>query len=441
MNDSVKKIGLITCISVIVSSMVGVGVYTSLGYQVIGLHSPLAIIGLWVFGGIMALCGALTYGELAVRYPRSGGEYNFLSEIYHPSIGFISGWISSTVGFAGPTAAAALVFADYYNMVFETNLNASLIATLLIVGITVLNILSFKVGSSVQRIITIVNITLMCAIVIFGIFHEPTPGFKFTATSADFNEFTSDSFGESLVYVSFAFSGWNAITYIINDVDKPNINVPKSLIFASLIVMVLYVLLNFVFLYTTPVAMIMGEKHAGYIAGSQIFGSFGGKLVASIICIALIASINSYTLAGPRVIKTIGEDFNSIKKLAQINDSGSPVLATMIQSGIAVTICWVSKFQSIINYLGLTLSILTVLTVFGVFVSRYKQKNEIEGYKTLGYPIVPIIFILIELFMIQKIVIKWPDETIWMVATVASGLLIYYLLEDKKLFDGKNRAS
>ncbi|HTF81819.1 MAG TPA: amino acid permease, partial [Cytophagales bacterium] len=165
----------------------------------------------------------------------------------------------------------------------------------------------------------------------------------------------------------------------------------------------------------------------------------GGKLVAGIICVALFASINSYTLSGPRVIKTIGEDFKSIKKLAQINDHGSPVIATMIQSGIAILICWISKFQSIIEYLGLTLSILTTLTVFGVFISRYKHKGEAPAYKTLGYPVVPILFILIELFMIYKIIFMKPNETYWMLATVGTGLLVYLLLERKNSFHGKNR--
>lgn len=435
MNKSTNKVGLITCISVIVSSMVGVGVYTSLGYQVMGLSSTFAILCLWIFGGIMALSGALTYGELAVRFPRSGGEYNFLSQIYHPALGFISGWISSTVGFAGPAAAAALVFATYFNKIFNLDLNISTIASLVIVIITILNILSLKLGSTVQSIITFFNIGMMCVIIFFGFSSTPTEGFTLTLSSNDFKEITSDSFGISLVFVSFAFSGWNTITYIINDVDKPNINVPKSLIIASLLVMILYVLLNWVFLYTTPTQLLSQntcDGCTGYIAGTQIFGNIGGKIIAGIICIGLFASINSYTLAGPRVIKTIGEDFKSIKKLAQINDSGSPVIAILIQATITILICWVSKFQSIITYLGLTLSILTILTVFGIFICRFRDKSKFEGYKTLGYPIIPIIFIGIELFMIAKLVILKPEETWWMLATVGSGLLIYVLLERKQ---------
>jgi basic amino acid/polyamine antiporter, APA family len=442
MNHSVKKIDLVTCVSIIVSSMIGVGVYTSLGYQVLGLSSVFAILALWFLGGVMALCGALTYGELASRYPRSGGEYNFLSEIYHPAIGFISGWISSTVGFAGPTAAAALVFANYFNKIMGLDMSNPVTATLLIVFITLLNILSFNLGSSIQKIITIVNILLICVIILFGIFHAPSQDFSFTMGKEDLMQITTDSFGISLVYVSFAFSGWNAITYIINDVSNPKVNVPRSLIIASALVMVLYMGLNFVFLYTTPIGMLKSELCdgcTGYIAGTQIFGELGGKIIAGIICIALFASINSYTLAGPRVIKTIGEDFKSIKKLARINDHGSPVLATMIQAGLAILICWVSKFQSIIEYLGLTLSILTTLTVFGVFVSRYKQRHTQLEYKTLGYPVVPIIFIMIELFMIYKIIQMKPIESLWMLATVASGLLIYYFLENKTESNGKNR--
>lgn len=419
--------------------MVGVGVYTSLGFQVFGTSSVFAILSLWFFGGVMALCGALTYGELATRYPRSGGEYNFLSEIYHPAVGFVSGWISSTVGFAGPVAAASLVFGDYFNKIFNVDVHSPVVATILILVITVLNVLSFSIGAKIQKTITILNITLMCTIIIFGLIHEPTPSFAFSMQNGDFAQINTKEFGVSLVYVSFAFSGWNAITYIINDVSNPKVNVPRSLIIASLVVMTLYILINFVFLYTTPIDMIKGEKHAGYIAGTQIFGISGGKIIAGIICVALFASINSYTLAGPRVIKTVGEDFKSIKRLAQINDSGSPVLATLIQSGIAILICWVSKFQSIIEYLGLTLSILTTLTVFGIFISRYKHKNQHIEYKTLGYPVVPVLFIVIELFMIYQIICMRLSETYWMLATVGSGLLIYFLLERKNNVHGKNR--
>ncbi|HTF82566.1 MAG TPA: amino acid permease, partial [Cytophagales bacterium] len=271
MNQSIKKIDLATCVSVIISSMIGVGVYTSLGYQVLGLSSVFAILCLWFFGGIMALCGALTYGELAARYPRSGGEYNFLSEIYHPAIGFISGWISSTVGFAGPTAAAALVFANYFNKIFGLDLSNSTMATLLIVLITLLNILSFNVGSKVQKVITAANILLITTIIVYGLFQTPSETFSFSATAEDLKQINTDGFGISLVYVSFAFSGWNAITYIINDVDNPKVNVPRSLIIASMVVMVLYMCLNFVFLYTTPMHVLKSELCdgcTGYVAGT-----------------------------------------------------------------------------------------------------------------------------------------------------------------------------
>lgn len=434
MTTTSTKIDLSTSVSIIVSSMIGVGVYTSLGYQVLGLQSVFAILMLWLSGGIMALCGALSYGELASEYPRSGGEYNFLSQIYHPAVGFISGWISATVGFAGPTAAAALVFSTYFSKIFNLSIPQEIIATALIIGISALNIFSFHMGAVIQKVITFANVALISVIILFGIFTPPSPDFAFSLSAADFAQLTSNSFGESLVYVSFAFSGWNAITYIINDVVNPQKTVPRSLIIASIIVTILYILLNYVFLYTTPVALLSSklcDGCTGLVAGMQIFGPTTGKIVAGIICVALFASINSYTLAGPRVIKTIGEDFKSIKKLAQINDHGSPTLATIIQAVIAISICWISKFQSIILYLGLTLSILTVLTVLGVFISRFKHKGLQPNYKTWGYPITPLVFIGIEIFMIQKIITIWPNETLWMLATVGSGLLVYFVLERK----------
>jgi APA family basic amino acid/polyamine antiporter len=431
-----QKISLIVAICLIVANMIGTGVFTSLGFQVMGIQSVSALLLLWILGGVMALCGALTYAELAVAMPRSGGEYRYLSQLYHPALGFLSGWISATLGFAGPVAISAMAFGEYFSKV--TGYAPGTLATILLIIVTLVNLASIKAGSRFQTTFTLINLSLIVLIIICGLVLPSHEHFQLSFHSSDWQQVLSPDFAVSLVYVSFAYSGWNAATYIAEDIHKPETNLPRALFWGSFIVMILYLLLNFIFLYSTPIPQLSGQIEVAFIAAQNIFGAKGALIIASIISIGLIASVNSMMFTGPRVTQAIGEDFPFFKKLAVRNAQGSPVYAILLQFLIALVLIHISDFKQIMTYLGFTLSLFTTLTVAGVFVYRAKNPNIQLPYRTVLYPIVPILFIIIELCMMFYLFWKNPVPSVAGFSTIFLGLFVYLFIHKKKLSSEKD---
>ena len=431
-NTETPKIGLITAISLIVASMIGTGVFTSLGFQVIGIHSTAALLMLWIAGGIVALFGALSYAELAVYMPRSGGEYRYLSNLYHPALGFLSGWVSATLGFAGPVAIACMAFGEYFSNLVSWNTN--LLASIILAGITIVNLTSLKLGGRFQTVFTLVNISLILAIIICGFVLPDHSHFLFSLTKDDASQMISPEFFESLVYVSFAYSGWNSATYIAEEIKDPKKNLPKALFWGSFIVMILYLLLNLIFLYSSPISELNNQFQVAFIAAKNIFGQKGALIIAVIISIGLIASINSMMFTGPRVTRAIGQDFPIFKKLAHINSKGSPVYAILLQFLIALILIHISNPKEIMKYIGFTLSLFTTLAVAGVFINRYKNPS-VEKKSILlkiTYILIPSIFILLELMMMFYLFQKDPWPPIAGFLTILSGLLVYAFIYKKQ---------
>lgn len=266
--------------------MIGTGVYTSLGLQVAGVHSVVALVFIWITGGLVALCGALTYGELAVRYPKSGGEYIFLSKIYHPSLGFMSGFISMTIGFAAPMAISAIALGTYAGNLIPVS--PVIIAVVAIVCLTVLNTTSFKTGTNFNFITAAINVSLILTLCILGFVKGPHPDFEISFNQSDLKEIINPAFAVSLVYVSFAYSGWNSAAYITHQVKDPVKNLPFILISGTLIVLFLYTLLNFIFLYTVPMQELEGQIDIAFLAAKNIFGQSGENLLLSLFLLVLL---------------------------------------------------------------------------------------------------------------------------------------------------------
>jgi APA family basic amino acid/polyamine antiporter len=423
------KIGLVTATCIIVANMIGVGVYTSIHYQAMGIHSTFAILLLWVAGGMIALSGALSYGELAVQMPRSGGEYNYLSKIYHPAVGFLSGWVSSTVGFAAPLAAMSMAFGFYFGHI--VGVDPKILAFTLVAILTLINISSFKLGSSFQTVFTIMNVLLILLISVAGFIWGDHSHFTFTIQKNDFGEVFQDNFATSLVYVSFAYSGWNSATYVAGEIKDPVRLLPKALFIGTLIVLILYVLLNFIFLYTVPIPVLAANEHVAFVSAVNIFGHDGARIISIVISIGLVASVNSIMIAGPRVTQVIGQDFPFFRKFAKENKSGTPFYATILQSLLAIILISTSTFEGIINYIGFTLALFTTLTVAGVFVYRRNHILEPNSYRTWGYPITPLILIILELYMMYYLCKNKTEESLYGFATILLGLIVYYLISAK----------
>ena len=410
--------------------MIGTGIFTSLGFQVADIHSGFVLVLLWVIGGVCALCGALAYGELAATLPRSGGEYHFLSAIIHPAAGFVAGWTSATVGFAAPIAMSAMAFAKYFHVFIPWA--PPLLLSLAVVWITsLIHGHSLQAGSLLQNSITWGKVLLILCFIVAGvIFGNPQP-VSFLPASGDPGTLLSDPFAISLIYVMYAYSGWNASTYIISEVRDAKRNVPRSLVFGCLIVTVLYVALNMVFLYTTPMAKLSGQIEIGLIAGTHTFGEFGGRLVAALICLVLVSSISSMTWIGPRVSMTMGEDVRLLRLLAKKSARGTPVVAIFLQLLVVHVLLLTTTFTLVLIYIQFTLLLCSFLTVLGMMILRVTHRGLPRPIRTWGYPLTPLLFLGICLFMMLHVIKTKPMESIAGLATMLSGLAIYIISTKK----------
>lgn len=426
--SSIKKLGLFSVISFVIANMVGTGVFTSLGFQLSGGVSNIySVLALWLVGGIIAFFGALVYGELGSTMPRSGGEYHYLSKIYHPSVGFLSGWVSVTVGFSAPVAAACMAMAAYVGSIFP-EINTVIFAAIVLTVITLVHSFSVTVGKGFQNFFTIFKVLFIVILILCGLFLTPEtqpliPDFQ----SFSFSSLFTPAFAVSLVFVTYAFSGWNAAGYIAGEIKNPQKNLPKSLFISTLFVTVLYLGLNFVFLYAAPKAELIGNPEVGLISAKYIFGNIGGTIMGGIISILLISTISAMVFVGPRVSKTMGEDYKILKFLSFQGRLKTPIVAIWFQFLISFILILTSKFDEVITYAGFTLNLFTLLAVIGIFVHRYKFPNIERPYKTWGYPVVPILFGIIVTWISVYLLIFKTTESLWGLLTMALGLVFYFI--------------
>lgn len=423
--NSTYKIGFYTAISLVIANMIGTGVFTSLGFQLFDIHSVFTILVLWLLGGVISFCGALVYGELGVAIPRSGGEYVYLSKLMHPSIGFLSGWVSSTVGFAAPVALASMALGTYVHKIIP-QINITVCALTVVAVITFIHSTNLKVGSGFQKILTLLKVVVIVGFILAGLIHTPSHEIAIAPQPNSMNEIFSAGFWVSLIYVSYAYSGWNAASYLAGDMENPQKNLPKALLLGTFIVTVIYVLLNFVFLYSAPMSELTGVLEIGHVSAAHIFGVTIGKLMSIIIAFLLLSSISAMIMAGPRIIKSMGEDLPMLSVLARTNKNNVPYAAVITQSCITVLLIISAQFESVLTFVGFSLSIFTFLTVSSIFILRAKKIPN-TGYKTWGYPVTPILFLLLNAFTIYFVFKQKPTESLLGLLNVAIGGLIYFI--------------
>ncbi|MCY3688739.1 MAG: amino acid permease [Gammaproteobacteria bacterium] len=420
-----------TVVAVIIANMVGTGVFTSLGFQLVDIRSGFALLMLWAIGGLVALGGALTYAELGAALPRSGGEYNLLRRIYHPAAGFVSGWISSTIGFAGPTALGAMTFAAYLSSVFPGGLNdgmRKLVAAALVIVMALAHATNHRTSGSTQLIFTNFKIIVIVGFCLLALLvtNEPQP-VNFLPQASDGAVLTSSVFAVSLIYVSFAYSGWNAATYLSSEVDNPQRNLPWILVMGTSIVTVLYVLLNFVFLYVAPMDAMVGQVEVGAIVAESALGAVGGQFVGLVFALLLISTVSAMTMAGPRVIQVIGEDYPALRFFGRTNRHGIPAVAIYTQTAVALTFILTSTFESVLVFAGFTMALNSSAAVFGVFVLRRRQPDLPRPYRTFLFPLPPLVYLTVMGWTLTFTLINRPVEALGSLAIIGSGLLFYFL--------------
>ncbi len=428
---SSRPVTLGPAIAVVVGNMVGTGVFTSLGYQLVDIQSGFVLMLLWGLGGGCALCGALCYGELAAAFPRSGGEYHLLSRVYHPLLGFLAGWISVTVGFAAPIALGAMAFGTYFSsaLSFEGEAWPVALSVAVVLGVAGIHLRPIRLGARFQSIFTALKALCIVVLVVACFLLGEGQEISFLPREGDFALLFSAEFAIALVFVMYAYTGWNAATYIVDEVRDPQRTVPRALLVGTTLVTLLYIGLNGGFLYSAPIDSMKGEIEVAKVAADHVLGETGGRLMAGFISFGLISMLSASIWVGPRVAQRMGEDFRGLHLLARKSRSGIPANAVLLQAGIAVALILTSSFEQVLVYIELLLVLFALVTVVGVFWLRICHPERARPVKAWGYPVTPALFVVINVWMIVYIVREKPEEALWGLGTLMLGGVVYFLAQ------------
>lgn len=422
-HNSSYKISTLAGVAIVMANMIGTGAFTSLGFQLKELNDPIAVLTLWGLGGLLAISGAFSYAEVGTAIKKSGGEYTFLSQMYHPMIGYLSGWVSLTVGFAAPIALASIAFTEYFPL---NGINVKWIAILLLTGITFIHTKSLRVSSQFQIISTLFKIIVMLVIILAGLLLTSNSDVSIKMTTNYFTELKSSAFAIALIYVSYSYSGWNAAAYISEEFKNPRKSLPFSLIGGTVIVTLLYTLLQYVFLKHTPINELLGQIEVGEIATSKMFGNSVGKIFGFVISILLVSSISAMVWVGPRVTSSMASQ-HRFWNYFRTEKSEIPERALWLQFAISFILIITGTFEQIMIYCGVLLTLSTMLVVFAVFILRAKKhyKNT-DAYRSPLFPFFQILYLLLSIWMIAYATINHPLETVIGLLNIFIGLATYF---------------
>lgn len=422
-----QKIGWKTAAAIVIANMIGTGVFTSLGFQLADIQNTWSIIFLWVLGGMLGLIGAFTYAELGTHFKESGGDYIFLSRIFHPFVGYLYAWISLTVGFSGPIAISALAMTSYLSP-----LNPSLFTDWFGIGVIVVitAIHSVSVGQSgrFQSIATGLKLGFVVALIALGIYFVPVETSALSFNADWQREMWLPGFAVSLIYVSYAYTGWNSAAYIIDEIDDPKRNLPKALIPATLLVTVLYVLLQLVFLRHASVTDLSGKIEVATISFSNLFGDQGGYWVSVFIGIQLIATISGYLWVGSRVTFAMAKENSLWSRLATKNSNGIPVRALWLQALISIALTLTGTFEQVLLYASFALQLMGTLTVASLLWLKRKEGT----YHSPGKPWLQIVYILFSVWVLGFMLSERPYESLIGLGFVFIGGVTYFIQPKQK---------
>lgn len=432
-----RLLGVRTATLLVVASMVGTGVFTTTGFLVADLRSAPAVLACWLVGGISALCGALAYAEVAAALPNNGGEYQLLGRIYSPALGFVAGIVSLFVGFAAPIAASAIAFGKYLERVFPGGPSwwPPLAGVGLIVVASALHIRTVRQGSRAQDAMTFVKLLIIIAFV-SGALPELAWSRLGQGEQSIGSAMLSPPFAVGLVFVSFAYTGWNAAAYIAGETHDPGRSVPRALFGGTMVVVALYLALNVVFLGAVEPEALAGKVEVGHIAAEAMFGEGAARLMSAIIAVGLVSTVGAMVLTGPRIYEAMGLDHPKMAVLAKRRAGGGPVGATILQAGVAIAMALSASFDALLIYVGVSLTLFSALTAGGVFVLRAREPDLERPYRTWGHPFTTLLFLGLCAWMMVFSILERPMVVAYAAATLVVGFLAWLALGRGRRSDG-----
>jgi APA family basic amino acid/polyamine antiporter len=446
-----RQLGFVSATALVISNMVGTGIFATTGFMAGDLGSARLILLCWLAGAGFALCGALTYSELGINFPSSGGEYVYLTRAFGPTWGFMTGWVSFFAGFSAPIALAALAFADYVGYFFpafkQANAQftigsgalslrlggAELLASVLIAGFTILNCFGVGRTAKVQNVLTGTKLVVIASFVVAGFAagtgsweHFSQPAVRTSTVSVPVQ------FMISLLWVMVGYSGWNAATYVAEELKQPERTLPLALATGTALVTALYIGLNLIFIYSTPLEQMKGVVAIGSLSASNLFGPQVAGAFAALMAISITSTVNAEVTIGPRVYYAMAKNRAFFKAAATVNPKWHTPVAAIIAQGICAMLMTLTPFPQLVLYIGFSLTFFSVMSVASVFVFRRSPRWQKMRAVSFAFPLVPGAYILVGAGMIVYGMIWQPRASITAVATIAAGAAVYHFVVAKK---------
>jgi basic amino acid/polyamine antiporter, APA family len=440
-----RQVGFFSATALVISNMVGTGIFATTGFMAGELGSASLILACWTVGALFAFAGAISYSELGINFPSSGGEYVYLTHAFGPEWGFMTGWVSFFAGFSAPIATAALAFSDYLGYFFPVlkQENATIVGTgpltlrlgagqvvasVLIAAFTLLNIFGLGRATRVQNVLTSSKLVVISGFIILG----------FLSGSGDWGHFSEHAvrtstiplptqFLVSLLYVVFGYSGWNAATYIAEEVRRPERTLPAAIAAGCLVVAVLYFGLNALFIYATPLEQMKGQIAIGSLSASNLFGPGVAGIFSALLALSIVSTVNAEVTIGPRVYYAMAKNRAFFAGAAKVDPRWHTPVNAIIAQGLCAILMTVTPFPELVVYIGFSLTLFTVLSVVSIFIFRRRR----EGWQRLraldfAWPLIPASYILVGLGIMVYGVISQTKASLTALATVAIGALVYH---------------
>ena len=428
-------IGWRSAAALVVANMVGTGAFTTLGIQLEWLSNGPALLLLWALGGLVAYCGAVSYAELGTRLPKSGGEAHFLTEIFHPLLGFLSGWVSLTVGFAAAVALSAMAVGSYLSV--WTGWSTVTIAAASIVLLSLAHSVGTRQSKILQNGLTGAKLLLVALLGFLGAC-LPAPSEAMAVTSWSLRELPealSGGAAVAMISVFYAFSGWNAAAYIVEEIRRPVKNLPRALVLGTLLVSGLFLLLQYGFLRQAGAEALRGQIDVAQIAAAAMFGETVGRAVSVMIGVLLLTGISAMIWIGPRVVRAMGHRHRLWRTFGKLSWNGLPLRATWLQGIISLFLVFTSSFEQVLLYSGFVLQCFTFLAVAGLLLLRRRERalgggageGEKEIYRSPLYPLPQFVFLGFSAWSMSYLLVNQPWESLLGLLNVLAGLGAYYL--------------
>jgi APA family basic amino acid/polyamine antiporter len=440
-----RQLGVVSATAIVVSSMIGMGIFGTTGFLAGQLGSPLLVLGIWVVGAICAFAGAMCYSELGVNFPSSGGEYVYLTRAFGPTWGFMTGWVSFFAGFSAPIAGVALAFAEYLGHVCGACVDAKprvfagsgewtlqfgkaqMIACAVVVIFSLLNLTGVQRVARAQNVLTGAKILILAAFIAlgFGIGHGSWQNFSMHATRSVSTPVWQQFF-LSLFWIYVSYSGWNAATYVAEELRSPTRTLPMALAIGTGLVAALYLVLNVVFIYAAPLEVMKDHIAVGALAASRLFGADVGGIFSALMALSLLASINAQIVTGPRVYYAMAKNGAFLAGAAKVHPRWHTPYVAILAQGACTMLMTVTPFPQLVNYIGFTLNFFAVMSVASLLLFRRREGWRKLRVVSFCYPLFPVVFLLIGTWMIIEGIQLKPYISLAAVVTILTGALVYH---------------